>query len=104
VSIGLPHQKNADPESRGLAGIYGAKESGRIDYFQPVTLSGHSDYPAVIAADRWEIDEGTCPIYIGVANDLTIITNFINETTPEQACSAAQQVAVGVIETLKNAN
>jgi len=104
VSIGLPHQKHADPERKGLAGIYGSRKSGRIDYFQPVTLPGHEDYPAVIAADQQEIDEGSCPVYIGVANDLTVIASFSNGSSPEQACPAAQQVASAVLDTLKSVN
>lgn len=101
VVIDTPHQKYADPELRGLGGVYASKESGMIDFLQAVEIAGHPDYPAVIAGDREEISRGRCVVYVGIANDLTINTSFDDEQNPSQACPAAQKIASAALETLK---
>jgi hypothetical protein len=104
VVIDTPHQKYADPELRGLGGVYSSKESGMIDYLQQVEIAGHPGYPAVIAGDKEELSGGRCVVYVGIANDLNIKTAFDKEGDPSQACAAAQKIAGAALNSLKQAN
>lgn len=105
VIIDTPHQKYAQPHLRGLAGVYASKESGSLDYLQAVEIDSHPGYPAVIAGNRKDMEEGNrCVVYVGIADDLTIKTSLDGGRDPEEACQVAQKVAAAVLDTLKQAN
>ncbi len=105
VIIDTPHQKYAQPELRGLGGLYASKKSGSMDYLQPVQIPGHSDYPAVIAGKQDDMVENrACVVYVGISDDLTINTSLDNADSVKEACEVAQNVAAAVLDTLKQAD
>lgn len=101
VEIGTVHQRQAEPKYRGIAGIYGGKEAGLVDEFEPVEIAGHPGYPAAYAWLDGDRERGRCPLYVGIADDLTFTATVQNEDQPDQACPAAQKAAAAVLVSLK---
>lgn len=101
VTIDTVHQREAERKYRGIAGIYGGKEAGLVDEFEPVEITGHPGYPAAYAWLKGDRERGRCPLYVGIADDLTFIATVQNESQPDQACPAAQRAAAAVLASLK---
>jgi hypothetical protein len=101
VTIGTVHQRQAEPKYRGIAGIYGGKEAGLVDEFEPAEVAGHPGYPAAYAWLDGDRERGRCPLYVGIADDLTFTATVQNEDQPDAACPAAQKAAAAVLVSLK---
>jgi hypothetical protein len=84
----------------GLSDIYGQKAAKA--YFEPVTVAG---YPAVSTNVSDLRSSGTCPLWIGVTDQLVVVViaqigTGANKTQP---CSVAERVAEAMIQHLKGA-
>lgn len=102
VSIQTVHSQYAAPNLKGIAGIYGGKESGLVDYLEPVEIPGHPDYPAVFAGQNTDKEFGGCPLYVGVADDMVFVARVSDRSeSPKDACPATLKVAASVLQTLK---
>lgn len=99
VAVATVHRDKAAENLKGIAGIY-AEKAGLAE-FQPVEIPGSPGYPAVIAREDVDISGGSCPVYVGIANDLTFIAGMKNRTNPDIACQDAIKVASAVMDTLK---
>ncbi|WIX91652.1 DUF3558 domain-containing protein [Amycolatopsis sp. DG1A-15b] len=92
---------NRDRGAGGLAGLYGAHESGQFPFLEPAPAV--DGYPAVYVDKRDRRPIGNCVLDIGVADDLAINVYAGGYEGAEDSCAAAQQVASAVITTLKGA-
>lgn len=99
--INAVHSEHADKKYKGIAGIYGGKEAGLVDFLDPTEVPGHLGYPAVYAGQDGDREKGKCALHVGIANDLTFTVIVQSENDPTQSCPAAQKVAASVLERLK---
>lgn len=101
LRINTVHQEFAAAGSKGIAGIYGGKESGLVDYLEPVVIEGHPGYPAADAGQDGDREKGDCTLYVGISDELTFKSSVLNEDDPSQACPAAHRIAAAVLDSLK---
>lgn len=100
VSINTVRSELIADGSGGLEAEYRSKANGRIDHLEPVSLPGHPGNPAVIAAQSSELDRGSCPVTVGLSDELTFTVRMIHSADPSAACDGAQKVAAAVLDTL----
>lgn len=101
LSIHTVNQRNGNG---GLGPIYSGKSNGLYGYLDPVSVPGHSDYPAVSADANDERTEGDCPVFVGIRDDLVFVVHVNYDKEPQKGCTAAAELAAGVIDTLKGAS
>lgn len=99
VTVGMVHRDKAADSLKGIAGIYAERD--RIAEFKPIEIPGSAGYPAVIARETVNVEGGSCPIYVGISNDLTFIAGMTNRKNPDAACDESVKVAAAVLDTLK---
>lgn len=100
ITIGTVRRATADEGYKGLEIEYRSKESGDIDHLQPLAIPGHPGNPAVISGQAVRINNGSCPVTVGLADDLTFTARVIDREDPQGACEGAQKVAAAVLDTL----
>jgi hypothetical protein len=92
---------NRDNGVGGLAGLYGAHDSGQFPFLEPAPdVEG---YPAIYVDKRDRRPMGNCSLDFGVADDLSIAVNSGGYEGEQDSCDAAQKVAAAIITTLKGA-
>jgi hypothetical protein len=102
VSIQTVHSQYAAPGLKGIAGIYGGKQNGLVDYLEPAEVPGHPGYPAVFAGQNSDKEFGGCPLYVGVADDMVFVARVSDRSEiPQDTCPATLKVAASVLQTLK---
>lgn len=101
INIRTVHRDQAAPHLKGIGSIYAAKNDPDLIEFRELEIPGHAGYPAVIARNQDDVDDGSCPVRVGIADDLTFIADMINEDNPDAACNEATKVAASVLDTLK---
>ncbi|MFC5690175.1 DUF3558 domain-containing protein [Amycolatopsis mediterranei] len=92
---------NRDRGAGGLAGLYGAHESGQFPFLEPAPAV--EGYPAIYIDKRDRRPIGNCSIDVGVADDLVVGVYSGGYEGAEDSCAAAQKVAASIITTLKGA-
>ena len=100
ITIGTVRRDTADEGFKGIEVEYRSKESGDIDHLQPLAIPGHPGNPAVISGQASRINNGSCPVTVGLADDLTFTVRVIDREDPQGACEGAQKVAAAVLDTL----
>lgn len=100
LAIDTVRRDKADDGFKGIAAEYRSKESGDIDHLQPLAIPGHPGNPAVIAGQASKINNGSCPVTVGLTDDLTFTVIVIDREDPQGACEGAQKVAAAVLDTL----
>ncbi|WP_233160234.1 DUF3558 domain-containing protein [Actinophytocola xanthii] len=79
----------------GLSDNYRAREE--FAYFEPTTVEG---YPAVFS-DRSDLrDSGSCSLFVGIADTLTILATETGQLDAQGACDRAKQVAAAAVTTM----
>lgn len=89
------HRENG---TGGIKGVYNGKESGLIEDFEPTEVVG---YPAAVVPIMPDDPADTCPLSVGIADDLLFVARVTDHGDPSNACAASRKVAESVIETLK---
>lgn len=102
VAIQTPTNKASQAKFKGIAGIYYGHKNGLTDYLEPVDVPGHPGYPAVFAGSNEDKEFGSCPLFVGISDELTIATRVTdNSESPQNRCPATLKVAASVLQTLK---
>lgn len=104
VMIGTVRREVAADGFKGLEALYRGKSMGQFDHLQPLVIPGHPGNPAVIAGMAEDINSGTCPVTVGLSDDVTLTSMVINQDDPQGACRVAQEVAAAALDTLQGAN
>lgn len=91
------HTVHRDNGTGGIKGVYNGKKSGLIEDFEPTEVHG---YPAAVVPSKTD-PESTCPLEVGITDDLLFVARVTDRDDPVNACSASRKVAESVIETLK---
>ncbi|WP_410597660.1 DUF3558 domain-containing protein [Amycolatopsis sp. lyj-23] len=92
---------NRDRGAGGLAGLYGAHESGQLPFLEPAPAV--DGYPAIYLDKRDRRPIGNCVMDVGVADDIAINVYAGGYDGKDDSCAAAQKVASAIITTLKGA-
>ncbi|MGW4062494.1 DUF3558 domain-containing protein [Amycolatopsis sp. NPDC004747] len=92
---------NRDRGAGGLAGLYGAHESGQFPFLE--AAPDVDGYPAIYVDKRDRRPIGNCVLDVGVADDLAINVYAGGYEGADDSCAAAQKVAAAIITTLKGA-
>lgn len=87
-----------DNGTGGIKGVYNGKESGLIEDFEPTEVAG---YPAAVVPISSDDPADTCPLSVGISDDLLFVARVTDHGDPDDACAASRKVAESVIETLK---
>lgn len=86
----------------GIDSVYAGHQGGLTDYLKPVEIPGHPGYPAVFAGQDSDKQLGTCPLFLGIADDLVVAMRVTNADEPSQdTCPATLKVAASVLQKLK---
>ncbi|GLY37183.1 hypothetical protein Amsp01_032070 [Amycolatopsis sp. NBRC 101858] len=93
---------NREHGTGGLAGTYAAYRDGKFVRFleHAPDIEG---YPAVYADIQDERPMGTCTLVVGIADDLSFSVQAQGYQGQDDSCAVANQVAAGVVKTLKGA-
>lgn len=102
IAIDTVRREVADDGFKGIEAEYRSKESGDIDHLQPLAIPGHPGNPAVIAGKASRINNGSCPLAVGLTEDLTLTVIVIDRRDPQGACEDAQTVAAAALDTLSD--
>lgn len=82
----------------GLSDIYAQRE--QYNHFEPTTING---YPAVIADPYTLLEDGACPLYVGITDQLTAYTIAqFPIASDDDPCPITQDVAEAMIDTLQD--
>lgn len=100
VMIGTVRREVAAEGFKGLEALYRGKAMGQFDHLQPLVIPNHPGNPAVIAGVAEDINSGTCPVTVGLSDDVTLTSMVINQDDPQEACRVAQKVASAALDTL----
>ncbi|HEY2061081.1 MAG TPA: DUF3558 domain-containing protein [Amycolatopsis sp.] len=90
-----------DPSHGGISGLYGRQQMGGLTKFQPFTANG---YPGVIYDAASNTPPGSCPLAIGLRNDLTYTISVDLDGLDHpfaDACELGKKVAGFVIQYLQ---
>lgn len=101
VTIQVPINEAAEPHLKGIRGIYAGHESQSDTYLEPVPVPAHPGYPAVYAGGNFNKTKGTCPLYVGVTDTLTVVVSTAIDDQYNKACEGSLKMAASMIETLK---
>lgn len=102
IAIDTVRREVADDGFKGIEAEYRSKESGDIDHLQPLAIPGRPGNPAVIARKASRINNGSCPLAVGLTEDLTLTVIVIDRRDPQGACEDAQTVAAAALDTLSD--
>ena len=92
---------NRDRGAGGLAGLYGAHESGRLPFLEPAPAV--EGYPAIYLDLRDRRSIGACSMDVGVADDLAIAVYTDGYQSADDSCGTARKAAAAIVTTLKGA-
>jgi hypothetical protein len=83
----------------GLSNIYALNDTGGWEhgYFEPTEVDG---YPAAFVAISDDRKAGACGITVGIKDDL-MFNALVNSRPGNDSCSAAKNVASGVLKTIR---
>ena len=90
-----------DSSHGGISGLYGRQQSGGLAKFQPFTVNG---YPGVIYDAASNTPPGSCPLAIGLRDDLTYTISVDLDGLKQpfaDACEVGKKVAGFVITYLQ---
>ena len=91
-----------DPSHGGISGLYGRQQMGGLTKFQPFAANG---YPGVIYDAASNTPPGSCPLAVGLRNDLTYTISVDLDGLDHpfaDACELGKKVAGFVIQYLQN--
>lgn len=101
VAIQVPTSEAAEPHLKGIRGIYAGHESQSDTYLEPVPVPAQPGYPAVYAGGNFNKTKGTCPLFVGVTDTLTVVVSTAIDDQYSKACEGSLKMAASMIETLK---
>lgn len=102
VAIQTTVTTQAAPGLKGMNGLYQGYKSGLTDYYRPVTIPGHPEYPAAFVGHNTDKTTGDCYLYFGVRDDLDISVNAGSgaHADYDKSCQAAQAAAKSALDKL----